>query len=231
MHRPLSVGGVGLLVLVLTAGLAFGNTQPQPAPLKTPARQASPASFVSANGGKKFVNKKKAGKTKPGKKTGKKKKNKHKKHHKKHHHKKHHKHHKGDKDDQGGAEGGADDGGGDESGGDMGGGDAGGGGDGPDGPAVEPALQAGKGLLITDLDADGPAAVAGLDVDDTILSVNGVRVQSVEGLRAVVEKATGPVTVVFLSDDTGDVEEADVTPRKGRLGITMDVVAVDDGGA
>jgi len=112
-------------------------------------------------------------------------------------------------------------------GGDTGGSDAGGGGDGPDGPAVEPGLRTGKGLLVTDIDEDGPAAVAGLDVDDTILSVNGVRVQSVEGLRAVVEKATGPVSVVFLSDDTGDVEEADVTPRNGRLGITMDVVILD----
>jgi hypothetical protein len=246
MQRPLSLCGVGLLVLVLTAGLTFANSQAPSRPLTTAAEQSSPSSFASFKGGnkggnKKFVSKKKKpGKAKPGKKTGNKKKNK-KKHHKKHHHKKHHKKHKKDKDDMGGGDeggggegggesGGGDEGGGGEGGGDMGGGDSGGGDSGGSGSenAVEPELRTGHGLLITDLDENGPAANAGLDVDDTILKVNGVRVQSVEELRAVVEAAKGPVVVVYISDETGDMEEAQMTPQKGRLGITMDVVTVDD---
>jgi membrane-associated protease RseP (regulator of RpoE activity) len=237
MQRSLSLGGVAVLIVALMTGLTFGNT-PAPTRSLTSAGPASSSSFTSIKGGKKGGNKKsigkkrKPGKPKPGKKTGNKKKNKKKKHHKNHHHKKHKKHKKhkddGDDGDEGGS--GGDVGGGDMGGGDVGGGDVGGGD--PSGPeipdAVEPALRAGHALLITDLEPDGPAATAGLDVDDTILSVNGVRVQSVEELRAVVEKATGPVSVVYISDDTGDVEDADIVPLKGRLGITMDVVTVDE---
>jgi hypothetical protein len=223
MNRSLSLGGVGLLVLVFTAGMAFGHpphhTPVRPAHTPVQPNYQKPPSFYM-DGGKKDIGTKdvvqkdvikkdvvkkdvvknnKTGKKKVEKKSGKVKKN---KKHKKH--KKHHKHRPkawADGDDDS-ADGGTDDG-------------------------DDPEVESGTGLQITDLDETGPAMEAGLDVDDTILSVNGVRVKSVLELRAVVEKATGPVRVVFLSDDTGNVEEVDITPKKGRLGITMEEVNVN----
>jgi hypothetical protein len=169
-------------------------------------------------GGKKtFGKKKKNGKPKPSKKSGKKKHKKHKHHHRKHH-KKHGSQDEGDMPDDGG------DGGGDAGGGDAGGGSPSGG-DEPD--SDDPEVAGGRGLLITDLEDDGPAATAGLDVDDTILSVNGARVQSVEELRAALKSVNRPVKLVYISDDTGDTEFVMVTPNHGRIGVTMDEVELE----
>jgi PDZ domain len=216
MNRSLSLGGGGLLVLVFTAGMAFGHpphhTPVKPAHTPVQPNYQKPPSFHT-DGGKKDIGPKdvvkkdvvkkdvvknnKTGKKKVEKKSGNSKKNKK--------HKKHHKHRPkafaGGDDDS--ADGGADD-------------------DGDD-----PEVESGTGLQITDLDEAGPAMEVGLDVDDTIVSVNGLRVKSVLELRAVVEKATSPVRVVFLSDETGNVEEVDITPKNGRLGITMEEVNVN----
>ena len=91
----------------------------------------------------------------------------------------------------------------------------------------DPVVEGGRGLLITDLEEDGPAAAAGLDVDDTILSVNGVRVESVEALRGALKNVKGPVEVVFISDDSGETETVTVKPHRGRLGITMEEVDLE----
>jgi hypothetical protein len=233
MQRFLALCGVGVLVVVLLAGTGFGKPpghQHKPShstPTQTPRTTSPKTTFSSGTGGntnggsKTFVKKKKPGKPKPGKKTGGKKKN---KKHKKHH-KKHHKRHKKDSSGTGGDDGGGDDAGG----GDTGGGDAGGDGDDANGgsgtdDANDPEVAGQRGLLITDLEEDGPAAVAGLDVDDTILSVNGTRVQTVEGLRAALRNVNGPVNVVYISDDTGNTEDVKVVARNGRIGVTMDEV-------
>jgi membrane-associated protease RseP (regulator of RpoE activity) len=223
MYRSLSLGGVGLLVLALTSGVVFGKPPGHDRPSQMPARQhshsRSPGSMSHANnGGKKAVAKnKKPGKPKPAKKTGNKKKNDNRKKYHKKHHKKHHKRSGpgGDLPDVSDLIGGA---GSDDVGGPDGR-------DGDDGD--DPEVEGTYGLLITDLDDDGPAAAAGLDVDDTILSVNGIRVQSAEQLRAAFKNAKGRVEVVYISDDTGEVEEVMVTPRNGRIGITMDEVEVN----
>jgi membrane-associated protease RseP (regulator of RpoE activity) len=190
--------------LILTAGMTFGHpphhVQPRP-----PVQHFDKSPSYNRGGGTKEIEKfdggkKKTDKKKVGTKSGNPKKNKkHTKHRKRHH--RHGKNSTGGDDD-------SDD-------------------DGADDSADDPEVASGTGLQIIDLADAGPGAKAGLDVDDTILSVNGVRVQSVEELRAVVEKAKGVVTVVFISDNTGDVEEADVTPKHGRLGLTMIEVGVD----
>jgi membrane-associated protease RseP (regulator of RpoE activity) len=229
MKRSLGLFGVGLLALVLTASLVFGGVRSQHA---ASTNGSAKTSFVSAKSGKK-----KGGKKKPGKKSGKKKH----KHHHRHHRKHHHRHHDHDRDRDrdrdhdrdrdydrdydrdwdhvslialpvnglsGQAVGTtnvlvAD-----------------------DKPDAE--VDGDKGLLITEVVDGGPAEEAGLDVDDTILSVNGVRVQSVEELNAAVKKATGAVVVVFISDDSGDVEEVDITPKNGKLGLSTEVVELED---
>jgi len=218
MRRFPALCGMVLLVLVCTSGFLFGKPPGhQHRHSTSPPTRSSQTSFESDmvgnwGGGKKSVgNKKKSGKPKPSKKSGKKKHKKHKHHHKKHH-KKHGSQDEGDMPDAGG------DGGGDAGGGDVGG-------DEPDGDDSEVA--GGRGLLITDLEDDGPAATAGLDVDDTILSVNGVRVQSVEELRAALKNVGGPVKLVYISDDTDDTEDVMVTPRRGRIGVTMDEVELE----
>ncbi len=229
MRRFPALCGTVLLVLVCTSGFLFGKP-PTHQHRQTTSRptQSFQTRFESSNagnwgGGKKsFGKKKKSGKPKPSKKSGKKKHKKHKHHHKKHHKKKGSQD-GGDMPDDGG------DGGGDAGGGDAGGGDAGGGGPGggDERDADDPEVASGRGLLITDLDDDGPAATAGLDVDDTILSVNGVRVQSVEELRAALKNVDRPVKLVYISDDTGDTEDVMVRPKRGRIGVTMDEIELE----
>jgi len=84
------------------------------------------------------------------------------------------------------------------------------------------------GLIITDLDEDGPAAEAGLDIDDTIISINGVRVQSMEQMKTALKNVKGTVVIVFISDETEEVEEEDITVRDGKLGATLEVVKLED---
>ncbi len=215
MKRSLILGGVSLLALVLTAGVSFGEPQKPTKPTKptTPTTKTTNPSnggtgttgmdtpSTMGTGDKTGMKDKKTGKKKPHHKSGK---HKHKHHHKNHHHK-HHKHHHV-AFVAGGTDGGAV------------------GADDEDDPEIEGDF----GLLITDIDEAGPAAEAGLDVDDTILSVNGVRVQTVEELRTALKNVTGPITVVYISDDTEDVEEVEVTVKDGKMGITMEVVKLDD---
>jgi C-terminal processing protease CtpA/Prc len=253
MKRTLGLCG-SLLALFLTTGLVFGNS-PTKTGGTTSGQSSKTASFGSSSGTYEVSlknGKKKDGKKKPGKKSGKNKKNKkhHKKHHRKHHHKHHHHHHHHHHDHDRDYDRDRDydyDRGYDydwnwnpavsivppvsvvpvvanqtpvvanQT------------------PAVvvatdanDPEVVGDKGLLITNLEDGGPAMVAGLDVDDTILSVNGVRVQSVAELQAVLKKATGPVEVVFISDDSGDVMEVDVTPKNSSLGVTTEVVELED---
>lgn len=84
------------------------------------------------------------------------------------------------------------------------------------------------GLIITDLDEDGPAAEAGLDIDDTIISINGVRVQTLEQMKAALKNIKGTVVVVFISDESEEVEEEDITVKDGKLGATLEVVKLED---
>jgi membrane-associated protease RseP (regulator of RpoE activity) len=239
MKRSLGLFGAGLLALVLTASLVFGGVPSQHA---ASTNGSAKTSFVSAKSGKK-----KGGKKKPGKKSGKKKHKHQHRHHRKHHHR-HHDHdrdrdrdHDRDRDRDRDYDRDRDrdydrdyDGDWDHV-----------------SSIVQPVnglsnqvigttdlvvaddkpdaeVDGDKGLLITEIVDGGPAAEAGLDVDDTILSVNGVRVQTVEELNAVVEKATGAVVVVFISDDSGDVEEVDITPKNGKLGLSTEVVELED---
>jgi serine protease Do len=49
--------------------------------------------------------------------------------------------------------------------------------------------------------ADGPAAKAGIRVGDVILSLNGEKIENVDQLRALVDKAKGNVAVLVKRDD------------------------------
>ena len=84
------------------------------------------------------------------------------------------------------------------------------------------------GLIITDLDEDGPAAEAGLDIDDTIISINGVRVQTLEQMNTALKNIKGTVVIVFISDESEEVEEEDITPKAGKIGATLEVVELED---
>ncbi len=68
-----------------------------------------------------------------------------------------------------------------------------------------------KGVLITDLSPDGPAAKAGLKREDIITGINGKSIASREDLRLVVaQNAPGSkVTVNYLRD--GKIRSAEVT--------------------
>jgi serine protease Do len=72
-------------------------------------------------------------------------------------------------------------------------------------------LEAPEGVLIAHVTEDGPAAGAGLEPGDVILSVGGESIADPRALRfAIAELPVGePVSVTYLRD--GDEEEAEVT--------------------
>jgi membrane-associated protease RseP (regulator of RpoE activity) len=225
MNRMVCFGGVGALVLALTASMVFGSTK---AVNQTFSRSATSA-FSSGSGSESAVSKMgvmKKGKKKPMKKSGKNKKNK--KHHRKHHRRHHHHHHR-------------------EHGRDCGWHDDHHRGwphfmfsgipsgvhfvstpitvvDDEDDGEIEGDF----GLIITDLDEDGPAAEAGLDIDDTIISINGVRVQTLEQMNTALKNIKGTVVIVYISDESEEVEEEDITPKAGKIGATLEVVELED---
>jgi predicted metalloprotease with PDZ domain len=94
--------------------------------------------------------------------------------------------------------------------------------------ADDPEVDGDFGLLIVDLLDGGPAMEAGLDIDDTILSINGVRVQSLADVKKALKDVKWQIVIVFISDDSGDVEEVDVTLKDGKLGLTLEVVELED---
>ncbi len=228
MKRMVSFGGVGVLVLALTGstvlGMPMSSTKTASMSFDGSAKSAlsSDEDAVSTITGKK-------GKKKPVKKSGKHKKNKkhHRKHHRRHHH--HRRDHDRDRDrgwhhDRDRYH--------------------------RDWPhfsfwgnqsnvqfvstsiAVvddeDEEIEGDFGLIITDLDEDGPAAKAGLDIDDTIISINGVRVQTLEQLNTALKNIKGTVVVVFISDESEEVEEEDITPKAGKIGATLEVVELED---
>ena len=88
-----------------------------------------------------------------------------------------------------------------------------------------PAADAEYGLRVTALDAAGPAAAAGLQVGDIILTVGGERVQTLDELRTATGSAAAE-EVVYIRASTGVTEAATVAPRGGLLGVRIEQVSV-----
>jgi hypothetical protein len=74
---------------------------------------------------------------------------------------------------------------------------------------------------------DGPAARAGLQPGDVILSIGGVPTPTAEVLGGVLQQATGAVEVVVLRNATGERESVVLTPEDGRIGVFSESVRVD----
>ncbi len=75
----------------------------------------------------------------------------------------------------------------------------------------------GKGLLISEVRADSPAAKAGLKAGDVIVEIEGTKVvQNLDLIKAVNEKKEGPVSITVIRDksrQTFSVEPEKVTER------------------
>lgn len=69
------------------------------------------------------------------------------------------------------------------------------------------------GVTIRQVNPNTVAEAAGLQVDDTIVSFNGVKVSDLEGLRAQVAKANGKVEVVVKRGEKLETLTADFSPR------------------
>jgi hypothetical protein len=99
--------------------------------------------------------------------------------------------------------------------------------DGDDGDSDDATADAARyGVLILDL-SRGPAARAGLQVDDIILSFNGVDTPSYEALAGAVQQAGDQAEVVYIDGDTGEETSCTVYPAAGRIGVTGQGVRVD----
>lgn len=83
--------------------------------------------------------------------------------------------------------------------------------------------------VIEELDPDGPAFDAGLEVGDAIVSIEGKPVSYGIEMRQAVKDSTGPVRVVV--DHAGQRREILIEPRRGQPGNVLGVSAAAAGDA
>jgi len=92
-------------------------------------------------------------------------------------------------------------------------------------------------VVVTEVDADTPAQMAGLMVDDEIISVEGVPVSSNGAVRELVYSSLG-VPITFEIERLGELMSIEVTPRsenefdpviEGPVGIRLDSVQATRG--
>jgi regulator of sigma E protease len=83
-----------------------------------------------------------------------------------------------------------------------------------------------KTVLIASINEGSPAQTSGLQVGDTILSVNGTSIDSTEKIRSIVEKNLGQEVVVTVkrgqtTTDLKIIPRANPPTGQGAMGITM----------
>jgi S1-C subfamily serine protease len=84
----------------------------------------------------------------------------------------------------------------------------------------QPAEQAGVRILA--VEAGGAAERAGLRAGDVILSFGGRRTPTFAALQAAVQRAEGPVKVIYINGENGQTEYRTVEPDDGRIGVTCE---------
>ncbi len=89
-----------------------------------------------------------------------------------------------------------------------------------DSGAAPPLTGSESGLQITDL-TDGPAKKAQLHVGDIILGIGQTRTQTFDQLQSALAAAKGQAEVVFINNESKNVEKLPVTPVDGKLGIAV----------
>jgi regulator of sigma E protease len=75
--------------------------------------------------------------------------------------------------------------------------------------------------VISEVEEGSAAAVAGLRAGDRIISVDGVAIRTSHDLRHAIEQGASEIKVAFINGENGEGEYLMVTPRGGRIGITL----------
>jgi S1-C subfamily serine protease len=86
----------------------------------------------------------------------------------------------------------------------------------------EAAEEADDGVFLLVVKRGTAADQAGLRAGDVILSFGGVRTRTFEELQDAVRQAGGPVQVVFVNGENGQIEYSTVVPQEGRIGVTCE---------
>lgn len=118
-------------------------------------------------------------------------------------------------DDDGGDDGDDDGGAGDDDGDD---------GDEGDDPAMDAELE--YGMEIIDMEEDGPAANAGLQVGDIITAINGMATPDFDSLRVALEACGSQGTFDFINAENGEPEQIDVSVDETRIGASVEQVVI-----
>ena len=64
-------------------------------------------------------------------------------------------------------------------------------------------VKSGRGILVTEVNANWPAAKGGLKAGDVITAIDGKKIENIETLvEAITEKEEGPITLTILRDRT-----------------------------
>jgi S1-C subfamily serine protease len=82
------------------------------------------------------------------------------------------------------------------------------------------------GVEISEVD-DGPAAEAGLQKGDVILSLGGVATPTIDDLREALGNAEQEAEVVYIDGETGECATKVVAPKEGRIGAVVEAMQVD----
>lgn len=98
-------------------------------------------------------------------------------------------------------------------------------------PVKAPAKKkyvANRGAKITTILPGSPAADAGLEVDDIIVSVNGVKITSTTHLINALKSAGGTAQLVVINNRDGQQVDVTAFPKVGKLGIDAAIVELSD---
>jgi membrane-associated protease RseP (regulator of RpoE activity) len=97
-----------------------------------------------------------------------------------------------------------------------------------EGVLVQDMLQSQDGVLVLEVDADGPAAAAGLRHGSIILEVDGVEVNGADVLRDAISQQEAGETVTMTVVNDGETQEIEVT--LGSSGPYLGVTVGDESG-
>ncbi len=92
----------------------------------------------------------------------------------------------------------------------------------PLGIMPQPSFANETGMRITQVLDAGTAKDADLRPGDVIVGIGKARIQNFQELQLALSLANGPVDVIFLNGESGQLERLPVTPDNGKIGVAVE---------
>src|SRR3990170_2831211 len=88
------------------------------------------------------------------------------------------------------------------------------------------------GHFLGDVAADSPSAQAGIKTGDQVIALNGIKLESVDQLVALIKEKAGEKIILTLSNEQNETRMVEVIPRpspppgQGALGVSLGSVVI-----